>query len=208
MAEERGVRASSGRAGDFVRVESGSVRRRLQSDRGSSEGAAATQVRGKTYLTVFAGVLVIACVGLVLWGALQEHDPFYAAMHHIVVFSGLPYSEPFFHFAHSAGMRHLVGFGVLGVAASIFPGRMLRAAAVAALLALTVGLEIAQELLTAERSMSLTDMFHSVVGLMAGFGAGTFLLTLGAVGTDIVRDLLSQRARALQPAASDPSQRP
>lgn len=126
-------------------------------------------------------VAIAGLIAFMFWAGLQENDPTWRIMHRLILMSGLSYDNPFYHFAHGSDMRHLIGFGLLGFAASVVPGQLRRTIIIAILLSLTIGLEVAQEVFTVHRSLSLGDIFHSAVGLFAGLGVGRFLISSTAL---------------------------
>jgi hypothetical protein len=106
--------------------------------------------------TLLAG-LAAALTALMIWGGLQHDDPL------------APY-------IHADSMRHILGFGTLGLCAALAPGQTARALALAGVLAFALVFEILQGPFS-PREASFRDLFNSCIGAFAGFGFGAAALS-------------------------------
>lgn len=97
---------------------------------------------------------------IILWGGLQHEDPLQTVI-------------------YTDKMRHIVGFGALGLLAAMAPSPRSRLAGAIAACMFALSLEIAQHF-TPDRTMSGRDFIASSIGVFAGLGFGSALLT--AVG--------------------------
>ncbi len=104
-----------------------------------------------TVLSFAVGVLLIT---IIIWGALQSHDPLKA-------------------FIKVDKFRHIAGFGTLGLCAAFAPGLRTRIGFVTTAIVFAMLLEIMQGVLTTDRTMSLGDFLASSIGVFAGFGLGS-----------------------------------
>jgi len=108
------------------------------------------------WICAFGAVLA----GIILWGGLQPEDPLETLI-------------------HTDKMRHVIGFGTLGLLAAMAPSPRSRLAGAAAACTFALCLELIQHF-TPDRTMSGRDFVASSIGVFAGLGFGSALLT--AVG--------------------------
>jgi VanZ family protein len=118
------------------------------------------------------GALAIAAI---IWGGLQRSDPLAAII-------GRDW------------LRHIAGFGVLGLCAALLPSPMLRLAALAGAVAFGLGLEIMQQELSSRRGSKI-DVVSSVVGAFAGFGGGAAFIAALHVFKDYASRRLPEDSR-------------
>src|SRR5258708_4534202 len=105
------------------------------------------------WMCAFGAVLV----GIILWGGLQPEDPL------------SPYIR-------TDKMRHVVGFGTLGLLAAMAPSARSRLIAAVAACGFGLSLELIQHF-TPDRTMSGRDFVASCIGVFSGLGFGTALTT-------------------------------
>jgi len=105
------------------------------------------------WLCAFGAVLA----GIILWGGLQPEDPLETLI-------------------HTDKMRHVIGFGTLGLLAAMAPSPRSRLAGALAACGFGLGLELIQHF-TPDRTMSGRDFVASSIGVFSGLGFGSALLT-------------------------------
>ena len=88
-------------------------------------------------------------------------------------------------FAGVDKLQHLVGYAVLaGYAVLLFARFRLRAVAMAGLVALGVGIEFAQEALTASRRADIADVVANTLGVLLGWSVQRTRLRDGLIRID------------------------
>jgi hypothetical protein len=95
--------------------------------------------------------------GIILWGGMQPQDPL----------GTLIYTDK---------MRHVIGFGGLGLLAAMAPSPRSRLAGAMAACIFALGLELIQHF-TPDRTMSGRDFVASSIGVFSGLGFGSAVLT-------------------------------
>lgn len=95
--------------------------------------------------------------GIILWGGLQTEDPLSPII-------------------HTDKMRHVLGFGVLGLLVAMAPSPRSRLAGALAACGFALALELIQHF-TPDRTMSGRDFMASCIGVFAGLGFGSALTT-------------------------------
>lgn len=107
-------------------------------------------------------VAAIALAALLLWGGLQDEDPL---------------AE----YINTDKMRHVISFGAVGVFVALFSPRITsRLIMLGLALAFAVLFEVAQPIFS-DRTMSLTDLIASAIGVFSGYGCASALLSLADV---------------------------
>ncbi len=105
----------------------------------------------RSLILLWAGAAVLLA-GVVVWGAMQTHDPLQD-------------------YIHTDKVRHILAFGAIGLCAGLMPSALTRSLALGVLLTFAMLVEIIQIPIPG-REASLSDLFASVVGAFGGFGLG------------------------------------
>lgn len=114
---------------------------------------------------------------LLLWGGLQEEDPLAG-------------------YIHTDKMRHVISFGAVGVFVGLFSPRITSRLIMLGLsLAFAVVFEISQPIFS-ERTMSLTDLIASCIGIFSGYGCATAMLSL----LELMRGVRTEPRKASAPS--------
>lgn len=107
-------------------------------------------------------LLVIACAAVAL------------AMAAVVVWAAVLPADPLSPYIHTDKMRHILGFGAIGLVAALMPSTPWRLRGLAGVLIFAVVVEIIQ-IPVPGRNASLTDLLASCIGTFFGFGLGAAL---------------------------------
>lgn len=119
-----------------------------------------TSPKPSTYrnlILMWAGIALIMA-GTVVWAATQVDDPLSR-------------------YIHTDKMRHILAFGAIGLCAGLLPTRITRLIGLGAVLTFAMAVEIIQ-IPIPDRSASVSDLFASSVGGLAGFGMGAAVISL------------------------------
>jgi VanZ family protein len=116
-------------------------------------------------------VVVFALLVLMLWGGLSDEDPLAR-------------------YVADDADRHLLGFGTLGFVAAFVRQTPLRAAAMVFVLGFALAFEVMQGPFSS-REASFDDFTASVIGALAGFGLGAFVI----ITFQTARDFLASRKK-------------
>lgn len=108
---------------------------------------------------------------ILVWAAIA------IAMAAVVVWAATQVDDPLSRYIHTDKMRHILAFGAIGLCAGLLPTRVARLVGLGAVLTFAMSVEILQ-IPIPDRSASVSDLFASGVGAMAGFGLGAAVITL------------------------------
>jgi VanZ family protein len=106
-----------------------------------------------------------------LWAAVA------VVMAVVVTWAAMQVGDPLSNYIHTDKVRHILAFGAIGVCAAFMPSARLRIIALAAVLTFGMLVEIIQ-IPIPYRTASLSDLFASLVGGLAGFGLGVAATTV------------------------------
>ena len=111
----------------------------------------------RNLILLWAGIAIIMA-GTVVWAATQVDDPLSR-------------------YIHTDKMRHILAFGAIGLCAGLLPTKLARLVGLGAVLTFAMAVEIIQ-IPIPDRSASVSDLFSSGVGALAGFGLGAAIISL------------------------------
>ncbi len=111
----------------------------------------------RNLILLWAGIAIIMA-GTVVWAATQVDDPLSR-------------------YIHTDKMRHILAFGAIGLCAGLLPTKLARLVGLGAVLTFAMAVEIIQ-IPIPDRSASVSDLFASGVGGLAGFGLGAAIVSL------------------------------
>jgi VanZ family protein len=111
----------------------------------------------RNLILLWAGIAIIMA-GTVVWAATQVDDPLSR-------------------YIHTDKMRHILAFGAIGLCAGLLPTKLARLVGLGAVLTFAMAVEIIQ-IPIPDRSASVSDLFASGVGALAGFGLGAAIISL------------------------------
>jgi VanZ family protein len=113
--------------------------------------------RYRNLILLWAGIAIVMA-GVVVWAATQVNDPLSR-------------------YVHTDKMRHILAFGAIGLCAGLLPTKPSRLVGLGAVLTFAMVVEIIQ-IPIPDRAASVSDLFASGVGALAGFGMGAAVITL------------------------------
>lgn len=116
------------------------------------------------------------------------------AMAAVVVWAATQVDDPLSRYIHTDKMRHILAFGAIGLCAGLLPTPVARLIGLGAVLTFAMAVEIIQ-IPIPDRSASVSDLFASGVGALAGYGLAAAALSLW----DVVRG--RNRAAVKQPTS-------
>ena len=111
----------------------------------------------RNLIRLWAGIAIIMAA-TVVWAATQVDDPLSR-------------------YIHTDKMRHILAFGAIGLCAGLWPTKLARLIGLGAVLTFAMAVEIIQ-IPIPDRSASVSDLFASGVGGLAGFGMGAAVIAL------------------------------
>jgi len=111
----------------------------------------------RNLILLWAGIAIIMA-GTVVWAATQVDDPLSR-------------------YIHTDKMRHILAFGAIGLCAGLLPTKLARLVGLGAVLTFAMAVEIIQ-IPIPDRSASVSDLFASGVGALAGFGLSAAIISL------------------------------
>jgi VanZ family protein len=121
-------------------------------------------------ILLWAGIALAMAI-LVVWGAIQDHDPLAK-------------------YVAADKVRHILAFGAIGLCAGLMPTAASRTITLGAVLTFAMLVELVQ-IPIPYRSASVADMFASMVGAFAGFGLGAAAANV----LELVRGRFSELSR-------------
>ncbi len=116
-----------------------------------------TKSTHRKLILLWAGIAIVMA-GTVVWAATQVDDPLSR-------------------YIHTDKMRHILAFGAIGLCAGLLPTKLARLIGLGAVLTFARAVEIMQ-IPIPDRSASVSDLFASGVGDLAGFGMGAAVISL------------------------------
>ena len=116
-----------------------------------------TKSTHRKLILLWAGIAIVMA-GTVVWAATQVDDPLSR-------------------YIHTDKMRHILAFGAIGLCAGLLPTKLARLIGLGAVLTFAMAVEIMQ-IPIPDRSASVSDLFASGVGGLAGFGTGAAVISL------------------------------
>lgn len=114
----------------------------------------------RTLILLWAGVAIVMAT-TVIWAATQVDDPLSR-------------------YVHTDKMRHILAFGAIGLCSGLMPTKLSRLISLGAVLTLAMAVEIIQ-IPIPDRSASVSDLFASWVGALAGFGMAAAVHTAWSI---------------------------
>lgn len=123
----------------------------------SSNSGTTKSSTARNLILLWAGVAIIMGA-TVIWAATQVDDPLSR-------------------YIHTDKMRHILAFGAIGLCAGLLPTKLARLIGLGAVLTFAMAVEIIQ-IPIPDRSASVSDLFASGVGGMAGFGLGAAVISV------------------------------
>ena len=94
-----------------------------------------------------------------------------------VIWAATQVDDPLSRYIHTDKMRHILAFGAIGLCAGLLPTKLARLIGLGAVLTFAMAVEIIQ-IPIPDRSASVSDLFASWVGGMAGFGLGAAVISV------------------------------
>lgn len=125
-----------------------------------SNSGTAKSSTARNLILLWAGVAIVMGA-TVIWAATQVDDPLSR-------------------YIHTDKMRHILAFGAIGLCAGLLPTKPARLIGLGAVLTFAMAVEIIQ-IPIPDRSASVSDLFASGVGGMAGFGLGAAVISVWEV---------------------------